>query len=40
MSIWIGFYRLVQGLEYQWIVVTSANDKGYDSSIVKVENST
>ena len=40
MGIWIGFYRLVQSLEYQWIVVTLTNDKGYDSSIVKVKDGT
>lgn len=40
MSIWIGFYRLVQGLEYQWIIVTFTNNKGYDSPVVKVKNGT
>ena len=39
-GIWIGFYRLVKGLEYQWVVVTLTNNKGYDSSIVKVEDCT
>ena len=40
MGIRIGFYRLVKGLEYQWVVVMLTNNKGYDSSIVKVKNGT
>ena len=40
MGIWIGFYRLVKGLEYQRVVVMLTNNKGYDSSIVKVKNGT
>ena len=36
----IGFYRLVKGLEYQRVVVMLTNNKGYDSSIVKVKNGT
>ena len=38
MGIWIGFYRLVKCFEYQWVVVTFAHNKGYDSPIIKVKD--